>query len=87
MAVFPEPRNTSGEVPASHLDTALARGHSLSIEAISSHHDLFGWIHPEADLDGTFEMTCEDTGELLAVNGWLFSVAYPAAVATQDGQP
>ena len=26
------------------------------------------------DLDGTFEATCMETGELLQINGWLFDI-------------
>lgn len=34
--------------------------------------DLSVWIKPDADLDSTFTAICDDTGETLRVNGWLF---------------
>lgn len=55
-------------------EAARSRGHTLAIEATCSEHDLYGWVAPTAELDARFRMTCEDTGELLLVNGWLFSV-------------
>lgn len=29
-------------------------------------------VKPDADLDGTFRAWCVDTGEFLALNGWLW---------------
>lgn len=57
-----------------HESVALGRGHTLAINATSHEYDLEGWCDPSADFEGRFKMTCGDTGELLAVNGWLFSV-------------
>jgi hypothetical protein len=35
----------------------------------------------DADLDGTFEATCNDTGEILRINGWLIdSIDYTDGV-------
>lgn len=33
-------------------------------------HELFLAFHEDAELDGTFDATCLDSGELLRVNGW-----------------
>lgn len=57
-----------------HRQTAADRGHTLPILAESTEYDLDGWIAADADVDGVFEMTCSDTGDLLKVRGWLFAV-------------
>lgn len=36
--------------------------------------DLTGEVADDADLDGTFVLICDETGERLAVNGWLFNI-------------
>lgn len=49
----------------------------MRILCTSSLVDLEGdLIDPEADLDGTFLLRCADTGEVLAVNGWLFEIEH-----------
>ena len=35
--------------------------------------DLDVMVADDADLDGTFDAVCVDTGERLRVNGWLIS--------------
>ena len=32
--------------------------------------DFQGFVDREADLDSTFELTCEETGEVFRINGW-----------------
>ena len=32
--------------------------------------DFQGFVDRDADLDGTFELTCEETGEVFRINGW-----------------
>lgn len=44
------------------------------IDLTSSAYDLTVWVEAGADLDGTFEAICDDTGERLRVNGWMFEV-------------
>lgn len=36
-------------------------------------NDLDVTVADDADLDGTFEATCNDTGEILRINGWMIS--------------
>lgn len=36
-------------------------------------YDLDVTVDDDADLDSTFTAICNDTGETLRVNGWLFS--------------
>ena len=35
---------------------------------------LSGMVADDADLDGRFTMICDDTGETLRVNGWMFII-------------
>lgn len=46
----------------------------MKVSCYSAVVDLVGEVADDADLDGTFELVCEDTGERLAVNGWLFHI-------------
>lgn len=32
--------------------------------------DFQGFVDRDADLDGTFELLCEETGEVFRINGW-----------------
>lgn len=36
-------------------------------------NDLDVFVSEDADLDGTFDAICADTGETLRVNGWLIA--------------
>ncbi len=40
------------------------------IEVSNYVQDFRGWVDRDADLDGTFELTCEETGEVFRINGW-----------------
>ena len=71
---YPGHARTNSGSNVMHQQTAAARGHTQPILAESTDYDLDGWIAPEAELDGIFEMTCSDTGDLLEVRGWLFTV-------------
>lgn len=63
---------------------AAERGHTETGHFTSSDNDLSLAFAAGADLDGRFDATCLDTGERLAVNGWL----YVAELAAEDdGQP
>lgn len=44
------------------------------IDLTSSAVDLTVWVKADADLDDAFEAICDDTGERLRVNGWMFEV-------------
>lgn len=44
------------------------------IDLTSSAVDLTVWVEADADLDGEFDAICDDTGERLKVNGWMFEV-------------
>lgn len=54
---------------------ATAKGRTREVTCTSDEADFEGWIKPDADLDGTFRLTCSDTGEVFKLNGWLFEVA------------
>ncbi len=54
--------------------TELPAGFTRLIDITGGHYDLTVWVQPGADLDSTFEAICDDTGERLAINGWLFEV-------------
>ena len=41
------------------------------IECTDGFTDLQGLVASGADLDGTFIMVCDHTGETLKVNGWM----------------
>lgn len=47
--------------------------------------DLEGEVDDDAELDGTFVLVCADTGERLAVNGWLFSIEILDAPDPESG--
>lgn len=49
-------------------------GFTNLIDLTSAAVDLTVWVQPGADLDGTFDAICDDTGERLRVNGWLFEL-------------
>lgn len=51
---------------------AIARGHNMPIIADSAYATLTGWATAGEDFDTRFSMTCDDTGDLLWVNGWHF---------------
>jgi hypothetical protein len=62
---------------------AIAAGFTRHVFASSSEYDFNLFVRPDADLDGTFEAYDDDGGEMLRVNGWLFTIeeAGPACVA------
>lgn len=33
-------------------------------------NDFTGYVDKDADLDGTFELVCQETGEVFRINGW-----------------
>ena len=41
--------------------------------ASCSQYDLFIHIDSSVDLDSTFKALCLDSGEILTINGWLFT--------------
>jgi len=49
-------------------------GFTNLIDLTGGPYDLTVWVQPGADLDSTFEAICDDTGERLSINGWLFEV-------------
>jgi hypothetical protein len=53
---------------------ANAKGYTQQVIAEGGEYSLTFWTRPEADLDGTFRAIDDDTGEHLAVNGWLWSL-------------
>lgn len=53
---------------------AAARGHHRRGYFTSQHDDLDLHYAPGAELDACFAATDADTGELLVVEGWLFSL-------------
>lgn len=53
---------------------AAAKGYTRSVVCDSDECTLEGWIKPDAELDGTFRLFEDDTGTILKVNGWLFTV-------------
>ena len=58
--------------PRSPAQQGAERGHDCRGDFFSTGVDLDLAHAADADLDGTFEATCMDTGEVLQVNGWLF---------------
>lgn len=52
----------------------LPGGFTNLIAITGGHYDLTVWVRPDADLDGTFDAICDDTGERLRVNGWMFEI-------------
>lgn len=44
------------------------------IDLTSGAVDLTVWVRAGTDLDDAFEAICDDTGERLRVNGWMFEV-------------
>jgi len=57
------------------MTTNLPTGFDRLIDLIGGACDLTVWVRAEADLDGEFEAICDDTGDRLRVNGWMFEVA------------
>lgn len=53
---------------------AAANGFTRRVELTSWTVDLNVWVAPETDLETAFAAICDDTGESLTVNGWLFDV-------------
>jgi hypothetical protein len=51
-----------------NVSQAFSRLINLTSDAV----DLSVWIKPNTDLDSSFTAICDDTGETLRVNGWLF---------------
>lgn len=62
--------NSLGDTQPRHLVTEP----NVRVNCQSGLYDLTGEVADDADLDGTFVLRCEDTGEDLAVNGWLFHI-------------
>lgn len=60
-------------------DLAAERGHTETGFFSSSDNDLSLAFASGADLDGSFDATCLDTGERLTVNGWLYVAELDAA--------
>jgi hypothetical protein len=50
-------------------------GFDRLIDLTGGPYDLTVWVKADADLDDQFEAICDDTGERLSINGWLFSFA------------
>ena len=50
--------------------TAKRAGYTKRVMIEAGHQDLYGFIRPNDDHDGSFLMIEEDNGELLRVNGW-----------------
>lgn len=55
-------------------DSLMQPGFTNLIDLTGGPYDLTVWVQPGADLDSTFEAICDDTGERLSINGWLFEV-------------
>lgn len=53
---------------------AAERGYTRRIWVDTGHVDLSGYVRPEADLDGRFGFFDDDTGEHLALNGWMIRI-------------
>lgn len=45
---------------------------SKRVELESTFHYLVVWVRPDTDLESSFDAICDDTGETLRINGWLF---------------
>lgn len=58
-------------------ERAEARGHVCKGFFNSAEHDLELAYAPNANIDGRFEATDLSTGDLIAVNGWLFICESP----------
>ena len=50
-------------------------GFDRLIDLTGGPYDLTVWVKADANLDDQFEAICDDTGERLSINGWLFSFA------------
>lgn len=48
-------------------------GYTDRYMADCTQHALEILVQPEADMDGTFRAWCVDTGEFLALNGWMWT--------------
>jgi hypothetical protein len=62
--------------PTSPRATAESKGytkHVLLMSGVGGCYDLELLVKPDADLDSRFSAFDLDTGEMLTVNGWLFS--------------
>jgi hypothetical protein len=55
------------------MQTELLREPPQHLLADCGVHTLEIECAADADLDGTFEATCLDTGERLKINGWLWT--------------
>lgn len=55
-------------------DCSMQTDFTRLIDLTSSAVDLTVWVKADADLDDAFEAICDDTGERLRVNGWMFEV-------------
>lgn len=53
---------------------AQGKGYTRAVFATGGDYDLYLWVKPDADLDGTFRAYDEDEDEWLRVNGWLFDI-------------
>lgn len=53
---------------------AIVDGFTRRIELDGGPYTLDLLVHPQADLDGTFEAYDLDEGDFITVNGWLFVV-------------
>lgn len=47
-----------------------SKGQVILIYVSDGFTDFQGWVNRDADLDGTFELLCEETGEVFRINGW-----------------
>lgn len=64
---------------------ARAAGYTVELLADSSEHSLELLVKPDHDRDGCFVAWDLNGGELLRVNGWLFT--YETAAAGEPGAP
>ena len=58
-------------------NVAVLDGYTLEVIASCDDFDLYLLIKPGTDLDSTFRAWDTDEQELIAVNGWLFTFAFP----------
>lgn len=64
------PNPTFAQVKA----TAQRAGYTRRVIVEMDASDLYGWIKPNPDFEGTFTLIDDETGKVLNVNGWLVNV-------------
>ncbi|WP_103727308.1 hypothetical protein [Novosphingobium sp. HII-3] len=66
----------AGERIAQHTETgAIAAGYTSAVIADCSMHTLELLIKPDANLDSRFRAYDRNEGEMITVNGWMFSIS------------